>query len=393
MGTSILHTIRSMNPAHGGPVEVVKQLSSMNGRMDCTVEIASLDAPGDPWVGNLGLPIHALGEQTSAAGAGYGYSSRFVPWLLGNRNRYSAVISHGLWQYNNAGVWRALRGTDTPYFVFPHGMLDGWFKRAYPAKHYKKWVYWILQERKIFRDARAVIFTCQEEQRASKNTFRPYRCDERVITLGIAPPVFAYPKTPKSVFFERLPELSKKRILLFLGRLHDKKGCDLLIEAFGRITSGSGGEFHLVMAGPCADEAYLQQMRGLAGRHCPPGSVSFPGMLSGDLKWGAFQAAEAFVLPSHQENFGIAVVEALACGVPVLISNRVNIWREIEEDGAGSVQADDAAGTLALLENWRALDQAGRDRMRLAALACFSDRFHITRTAHELLALIASCAR
>ena len=115
-------------------------------------------------------------------------------------------------------------------------------------------------------------------------------------------------------------------------------------------------------------------------------------MLSGDLKWGAFHAAEAFILPSHQENFGIAVVEALACAVPVLISSKVNIWREIAGDGAGIVQAADAAGTQALLEKWGQLDDAGRALMSAAALACFKNRFQIQKTARELLELIASSA-
>ena len=76
-------------------------------------------------------------------------------------------------------------------------------------------------------------------------------------------------------------------------------------------------------------------------------------MLQGDAKWGAFYAAEVFALPSHQENFGVAVAEALACGTPVLISNKVNIWQEIAEDGVGLVEEDDLEGTTRLLERWR----------------------------------------
>ena len=121
-------------------------------------------------------------------------------------------------------------------------------------------------------------------------------------------------------FFARFPQLRDKRLLLFLGRLHEKKGCELLIEAFAEIQRAAPGELHLVLAGPAANEQYLQQLQELARR--ASGAITFTGMLTGESKWGAFSAADVFVLPSHQENFGIAVVEAMACGTPVLVSNK-----------------------------------------------------------------------
>ena len=164
----------------------------------------------------------------------------------------------------------------------------------------------------------------------------------------------------------------------------------MLIEAFGKIAGRIDGSILLAMAGPCGDRDYLQKLVRLAETHCPPGSVSFPGMLTGEIKWGAFRGAEAFLLPSHQEAFPIAVVEAVACGVPVLISNKINIWREIAEEGAGLAQADDPAGTLALLEQWVQMKEADREAMRKATQACFTKRFRVENTAREYLALIAS---
>ncbi|MFN6996501.1 MAG: glycosyltransferase, partial [Aquincola tertiaricarbonis] len=114
----------------------------------------------------------------------------------------------------------------------------------------------------------------------------------------------------------------------------------------------------------------------------------WPGMLQGDLKWGAFHAAEAFVLPSHQENFGIAVAEALGCGVPVLISDKVNIWREIEADGAGLVAPDTAEGTAQLLQRWLALSSAERAAMRDRARGCFAQRFTVEAMADSLLSVL-----
>jgi glycosyltransferase involved in cell wall biosynthesis len=111
-------------------------------------------------------------------------------------------------------------------------------------------------------------------------------------------------------------------------------------------------------------------------------------MLSGDLKWGAFHACEVFCLPSHQENFGIAVAEALACSRPVLISDKVNIWREIAADQAGFVESDTLEGTIALLRRWLDSTPAELAAMRLAALRCFDNRFQMEQVAEMLVRTI-----
>ena len=125
-------------------------------------------------------------------------------------------------------------------------------------------------------------------------------------------------------------------------------------------------------------------MRDLAHRLGVSGRVVWTGMLTGALKWGAFHAAEAFVLPSHQENFGIAVAEALACGVPVLVSDKVNIWREIAEDRSGFVEPDTLEGTRRLLERWLAVPLEERNVLRETARRCFAARFEISRAAASL---------
>ena len=132
----------------------------------------------------------------------------------------------------------------------------------------------------------------------------------------------------------------------------------------------------MVIAGP--DEEGLEpELTSLATAGGAGERVHFPGMLRGDAKWGAFYAAEAFALPSHQENFGVAVAEALACGTPVLISNKVNIWREIAADGVGLVEEDDLAGTARLLARWRALTVAERAEMGAKSRPVFQRRYNV----------------
>ncbi len=379
----ILRSTHTVNPALGGPIESIRQSSAALIRRGHEVEIISLDAPGDPWVRDAPLKVHALGPGRG----GYGYAPQFSAWIKERRAQFDAVIVHGIWQYSSFGVWRALAGTNTPYFVFPHGMLDPWFKRTYPAKHFKKLLYWPWAEYRVLRDAAAVLFTSEEERRLARDSFALYQCREVVVNYGTAPPVNL--DRARESFLAMQPQLQGKPFLLFLGRLHEKKGCDLLINAFSASRKSNPDlGLSLVMAGPCADDACLHHLKTLARESGD--SILFPGMLTGDAKWGALAAAEAFVLPSHQENFGIAVVEALACGTPVLISNKINIWREIEADGAGYVENDDLTGTSQLLNRWLATGAATRTMMREKARNCFANRFEIERATDSLLAAIAN---
>jgi glycosyltransferase involved in cell wall biosynthesis len=119
--------------------------------------------------------------------------------------------------------------------------------------------------------------------------------------------------------------------------------------------------------------------------------ITWTGMLTGDMKWGAFHAAEIFMLPSHSENFGIVVAEALACSLPVLITDKVNIWREIVQDGAGFAEPDTLVGTVALLERWLGLSADEIYQMRIRARACFEYRFNIQQAAIKLVSVIERC--
>lgn len=157
----ILHVVSSTNPQGGGPIEGVKQLYIPLQAIGTIVEIVCCVDPDAFWHSVAGKPvIHALGPSKLV----YSYTLKPLPWLRENASRFDAVIVNGLWQYHGLTVRQALAGTKVPYFVFTHGMLDPWFKRAYLLKHLKKWLYWPWGEYRVLRDARAVIFTCEEER-------------------------------------------------------------------------------------------------------------------------------------------------------------------------------------------------------------------------------------
>ncbi|MGH9594660.1 MAG: glycosyltransferase, partial [Bryobacteraceae bacterium] len=251
------------------------------------MEALTLDAADAPWNRDFPLPLHALGTGR----AGYGYAPGVIPWLVKHSSDYDLIVVNGLWQFGSYAVWRATRRTGGPYVVFPHGMLDPWFKRHYPLKHLKKWLYWPWAEYRVLRDAKAVLFTSEEERLEARKSFWLYRCREEVPGFGIEPP----PSVDGALFRRKFPELEGKRLLLFLGRFHEKKGCDLLLRAFQRVLGQNRPELHLVMAGP-TDNSYAAEMVRLSRELGLEKRVTWTGMLSGDLKWSAFRAAETFLL-------------------------------------------------------------------------------------------------
>ena len=379
----IIHLIRSVNPAGGGPIEGIKQLGLVNRFSGHEIEVVSLDAPNSHFLKTFPLPVYPLGPSWLK----YGYNSRLVPWLRENVKKYDIAIVNGLWQYHGFGAWLTLHSTGMPYVVYTHGMLDPWFKQTYPLKHPKKMLYWPWGEYRVLRDASAVLFTCEEERTLARQSFRPYQCNEIVVRYGTAGPA-GDPKNELEAFYASYPQLRGKRLAIFLGRLHEKKGCDILIHAFAKVLA-SDPEWQLVMCGP--DQVGWQtELSAIAQKLNVSSQITWAGMLDGDLKWGALRASEVFVLPSHQENFGIVVAEALACGVPVLISNKVNIWREVQNHGAGIVAADDLEGACAVLKTWVEMSDEQKTEMRSLARECFLQCFEIHAAARSLIETLSS---
>jgi glycosyltransferase involved in cell wall biosynthesis len=220
-----------------------------------------------------------------------------------------------------------------------------------------------------------------------------------VVGLGVEePPV--YHERMKTAFLKECPDLENKPFLLFLSRIHEKKGIDLLLDAYASllqdITKSELNTPHqetipcnpfpkLVVAGPGIDSLFGQKLQELVAKNPDlMDNVYFPGMLSGDSKWGAFYSCEAFILPSHQENFGIAVVEALACSKPVIISDKVNIWREVSDSAAGLITEDCSHKILEVLEAWMNLGSSEKIAMGINAQNCYFGNFAVLAASERL---------
>lgn len=373
----LLHVISLLDPKHGGPTDSVRMFAAAHQRAGNQVEIATLDDPHAPYISIPGCEVHAFGPTPDRTH--YHYNPELQKWLKANHRRFDGVIVNGVWQYHVLAVRRTVAGR-RPYVVFAHGMLDPYFMRRFPLKHVKKLAYWLAFERKNLDLAEAVCFTSQEEMRIASEGF-PFRAGFKrvVVPYGTIGPS-GEPEALRQAFLAACPAVRGKHYLLFLGRLHPKKGCDLLLEAYARV---SPRDVELVMVGP-DDVGWRSELCALASQLGIEDRVHWTGALRGDAKWGAFYGADAFVLPSHQENFGIAVADALACGTIALISDKVNIAADVSSDGAALVESDTLHGTEALLNRFFALPEGGRALMRSRAKECFQRRYSLQDAAQAV---------
>jgi glycosyltransferase involved in cell wall biosynthesis len=242
--------------------------------------------------------------------------------------------------------------------------------------------------------ANGLLFTSLEEQTQASLPFRPYTPKHTaVVGLGVQEPAL-FTESMQKAFLNRCPEVMNRNYLLFLGRIDEKKGVDLMLEAYDKIAvdyaaEPAAGNYPfpmLVIAGPGLDTPYGKKIKKIiANSKLLKFLVAFPGMLKGDAKWGAFYCADAFILPSHQENFGMALVEALACGKPALISNKVNIWREVTEMQGGLAEDDTAAGAVSLLNRWMTLRPEQQKLMAVRAKQCYESRFSVEMATKRML--------
>ena len=381
MSLRILQVIHTVDPKTGGPIEGVCQQASALEQIGHSVEIASIDKPDSSFISFPNFKVHPCNSSKLDSV----FPVTLYCWLKSNHHLYDCIIVNGIWGLQLHAVRLALANTSTAYYVFSHGMLDPWFKYRFPLKHLKKWFAWICFVYAALRDSEAVLFTCEQEKILARQTFWLYDYSETVInfgTEGIPNPKEDY----LTNFLKDHPLLLGKQIFLFLGRVHPKKGPDLLVKSIAALEKKNLWDcksMSLVFAGP-NDNPYANKLARLSEQLGVSNSIYWTGMVSGNQKWGAFQSADAFVLPSHQENFGIAVAEALSSGVPVLISPAVNIANEIKQDRAGLVESDNLEGTTQLFRSWLALSTTEKANMGLAARKCFESRFHSSLTSSSI---------
>jgi glycosyltransferase involved in cell wall biosynthesis len=329
----ITHITPYMHPTAGGPPVVVDCLSRELTNRGHVVRVLTSDLFSNgnfEWTSaserNYQLDIYSAGWPSR-----FTFSRKFSEGMRLAVQNADIVHIHTLWTYASFGAARACQASKVPYLVMPHGMLDpnsvsrGWLKKQ---------LYGRLLEWPQLRRASGMCYTHPEEERLAEQTY-PNLPQGHIVELGCDTPPAADRSQLREEFLQRHPNLRGKTSVLFLGRLHAKKGLDLLIPAFEQVASHIA-TVRLLLVGP-GEASYVNEVRKSVEAHQLGNRVTFIGPLHGRDKWAAMAASELFVLPSYQENFALAAVDAMRSGLPVLLSRRVNLWQDIVAFGAGRV--------------------------------------------------------
>jgi len=361
----VLHVIASLAPRYGGPPKACLELCRELARRgdDVAIYTTTIDGGGD-------LPVPVAEPQWSEGvqiryfpvqwPRGYVLSPPLAKALKVAIPQYDVVHIHSLYLFSSLAAAHYCQRFGVPYLVQPHGSLDPYLYRRHRGR---KRIYEFLAERRNLNRAAAIHFVTEEERELT----RPLGLEAPGIVAPLGLNLADYGDAVPGAFAKGWPQTRGRRLILFLGRLNFKKGLDLLARAFGHVARKCD-DVGLVLAGT-EDGGYGARVRQWLAAEGVLGKTTFTEMLLGAEKLSAFRAADVFVLPSYSENFGISVIEAMACEVPVVVSNKVNIWREVIEAGAGLVvdcNAEALAGALVTLLGDSARRKAmGRQGRRL----------------------------
>lgn len=271
------------------------------------------------------------------------------------------VHIHSMYMFHTAAAARYCARFRIPFVLMPHGCLDPYIYNRHRLR--KRFVEVLFQDR-ITRNASAIHYVTEEE----KNLAEQYTGGTPGFVVPIGLDADDYVERPSSgSLFCRFPELRGKKIVLYLGRINFKKGLDLLAKAFGSVAR-EHNDVHLLIAGP-DDDGYGEKVTAWLEGEGVLARTTFTGMLHGEEKLEAFHRSSVFVLPSSSENFGISVLEAMACGLPVIVSDKVNLWPTIVDAKAGEVAPCDAEAfsrkILAVLEDEEAARKMGGNGVAL----------------------------
>ena len=387
----VLHVIPAVAPRYGGPSQAIFGMCRALRARGVETLVATTDADGGSCLEvELGTPVvyHDLPtiffhRQWSEA---LKVSRPMALWLDGNVSSFDVLHIHAVFSHSCLAGARACRRHSVPYVVRPLGSLDPW---SLKQKRARKQLCWYLGARAMMHNAAAVHYTAAEERRLVEESLGLSR--GVVIPLGVDEAMLERSNKPKASPSRRLG-VGTDPYVLTLCRIHPKKRLDLLLDVF--LDLGEQKPFlnwRLVVAGE-GDDTYMAMLRSrLQGRSAAE-RVLFPGWLTGPDKVEALRGAALVVLPSYQENFALSIVEAMGCGVPVLVSDRVNLAAEIQGAGAGWVTPLNRERFAKVLSEALA-DEVQRERRGNAGRRLVLERFRWSNSAPELEKLYLSLLR
>jgi glycosyltransferase involved in cell wall biosynthesis len=393
----ILQIVPSISLVYGGPSQMVQGLSaalSGLGEQVGQVTILTTDSNGDvdeaPLQVPLGIPVAQDGYEIihfrCSPFRRYKFSTELLSWLWANAHRYDIAHIHALFSPVSTAAATVCRWRQLPYLMRPLGTLD---PADLQKKKQIKQLYARLLERPNLAGAAAIHFTSEQEAQVSERF--GVNTPDVVIPLGVALPQLPERATAQAAIRAQFKIPAERPIVLFMSRIDPKKGFDLLLPALTKLHE-QNRPFHFLLCGANPqDRAYETSIRDQIESSAWASWATLSGFISGELKAQILSAADVFVLPSYYENFGIAVAEAMAAGLPVVISDQVHIWPAIKAAQAGWVVPCEVAALSQVLDEALA-DAEGRSQRGKKAQRCAQANYswqaiaqRMTQTYQQLL--------
>ena len=380
----VLHVIPSVAANSGGPAQAIFSMCRALKSNDIDVLLATTDAGmSDPPVRETVVSYNGVSAIffPSQLGQSFKFSKPMSKWLNASVPQFDLVHIHAVFNHACVAAARACLAHRVPYIIRPLGTLEPW---SLKQKRFRKSVFWHLQGEQMLRGAAAVHYTTAAEQRSVEERFG--------LTNGIVIPLAIEAegdRVPANGDLSKVvSELNGNPYVLVLSRLHHKKGLDVLIDAFLEVTADAALEkWRLLIAGDGEPE-YVRVLRSKVQGSDAGQGILFTGWVTGEEKWKVLRSASLLALPSYQENFGLCVLEALTCGVPVVVSPHVNLADDIESAKAGWV-SDVETDRLATVLRGALGDHEDRRRRGVAAKA-LSKQFTVERMGSELIRLYSA---
>ena len=375
----VLRIISSLNPKYGGPARATIDSSIALQKKGINVDILTCDNKKEVFFKSKKIKIINKGPGLLGA---YSFSLKLFFWLKKNEVKYDAFIVHGLWQFNTLMARLLIK---KKYYVLLHGQLDPFFKNDF-IKLIKKKIYWFLFERNNLLNAKSILLTSKGEMQTLKNTFvKTSNIKKQVIQYGIIKPKLNKKKLSIK-FYKKFKNFKDKKFYLFLGRFHEKKGCEIIIETIKIL--GNNFKGLVLMAGPLSNTIYEKKIINLIKEYKLEKKIIISEALYNDLKWGAIQQSKVMLLPSHGENFGVALVESLSFSKPVLTTFKVNIYKDILNYKAGLVSKDTVNGFTKILKQFSQFNNRKIKKYSNNSYICFKKNFNLESKNNELAKLL-----
>lgn len=327
----VLHVISSLDGRAGGPTTVVKGIAIAQAKSGLNVTVISTYSAGDDTIASKAMQDAGVRVQLIGPAVGRLMLHREIRLRIEEAVSQAEIVHiHAIWEDIQRRAAITSRKQGVPYVITPHGMLTSW---SLSQSKWLKHLFLALRVKRNLSHASAIHFTSESERDASL----VLRIPTIIESIGLDLTEFV-DLPPKGTFRSLHPQTLGKPLIIFLGRIHPGKGLEHLIPA---LMHSEASDAILVIIGPDSEnfKAVIDEMVvrfGLQNR------VIFTGMLRGAQKVAALSDGDLFCLPSDHENFGLSIVEALAAGLPVVLSRHVGIWREIIDAGLGGVADQDA---------------------------------------------------